>query len=103
MHRDLCLHAAVTGNNGYGRLNLSRRGLHQLGPPERLKLQRLPRAPLGLGSVRVKLRAGGINFPDLLVIQGKYQHRTELPFVPGMEAAGLVAKTAPDVHAPVRS
>jgi NADPH:quinone reductase len=73
----------------------------ELGPPERLKLQRLPRARLGPGSVRVKLRAAGINFPDLLMIQGKYQHRPELPFVPGMEAAGLVAETAPDVHAPV--
>ena len=73
----------------------------ELGPPERLKLQRLPRARLGPGSVRVKLRAAGINFPDLLMIQGKYQHRPELPFVPGMEAAGLVAEAAPDVHAPV--
>ena len=73
----------------------------ELGPPERLELQRLPRAPLGPGTVRLKLRAAGINFPDLLVIQGKYQHRPGLPFVPGMEAAGLVAETAPDVHAPM--
>ena len=71
----------------------------ELGPPECLKLQRLPRARLGPGSVRVKLRAAGINFPDLLMIQGKYQHRPDLPFVPGMEAAGLVAETAPDVDA----
>jgi len=73
----------------------------ELGPPERLELQRLPRAPLAPGTVRVKLRAAGINFPDLLMIQGKYQHRPDLPFVPGMEAAGLVAETAPDVDAPV--
>ena len=71
----------------------------ELGPPERLELQRLPRAPLAPGTVRVKLRAAGINFPDLLMIQGKYQHRPDLPFVPGMEAAGLVAETAPDVDA----
>jgi NADPH:quinone reductase len=72
----------------------------ELGPPERLELQRLPCAPLAPGTVRVKLRAAGINFPDLLMIEGKYQHRPDLPFVPGMEAAGLVVETAPDVHAP---
>jgi NADPH:quinone reductase len=72
----------------------------ELGPPERLELQRLPCARLAPGTVRVKLRAAGINFPDLLMIEGKYQHRPDLPFVPGMEAAGLVVETAPDVHAP---
>jgi NADPH:quinone reductase len=73
----------------------------ELGPPERLEWQRLQRAALAPGMVRVKLKAAGINFPDLLMIQGKYQYRPDLPFVPGMEAAGLVAETAPDVHAPV--
>jgi NADPH:quinone reductase len=71
----------------------------ELGPPERLELQRLPRTPLALGNVRVILKAAGINFPDLLMIQGKYQHRPDLPFVPGVEAAGLVVETAPDVDA----
>jgi NADPH:quinone reductase len=68
----------------------------ELGPPERLELQRLQRVPLAPGMVRVKLKAAGINFPDLLMIRGKYQYHPDLPFVPGMEAAGLVAETAPD-------
>jgi NADPH:quinone reductase len=69
----------------------------ELGPPERLQLLRLPRTPLAPGMVRVELKASGINFPDLLVIEGKYQHRPALPFVVGQEAAGIVAETAPDV------
>jgi NADPH:quinone reductase len=73
----------------------------ELGPPERLELRRIQRAPLAPGMVRVKLKAAGINFPDLLMIRGKYQYRPDLPFVPGMEAAGLVAETAPDVRTPL--
>ena len=44
------------------------------------------RGPLGPGTVRVALKAAGVNFPDVLMIQGLYQHRPELPFVPGLEA-----------------
>ena len=67
-----------------------------LGPPDSLRLRRLPKKPLGPGTVRVALRAAGINFPDVLTIQGLYQHRPELPFVPGLEAAGVVAEVAAD-------
>ena len=70
----------------------------ELGPPGQLQLRRLPRAPLGPGTVRVALKAAGINFPDVLTIQGLYQHRPELPFVPGVEAAGVVAEVAADVR-----
>ena len=69
----------------------------ELGPPGQLQLRRLPRAPLGPGTVRVALKAAGINFPDVLTIQGLYQHRPELPFVPGVEAAGIVTEVAADV------
>jgi len=69
----------------------------ELGPPERLRLRALPRAPLGAGAVRVAVKAAGINFPDVLTIKGLYQHRPELPFVPGVEAAGVVVEVAADV------
>ena len=69
----------------------------ELGPPGQLQLRRLPRAPLGPGTVRVLLKAAGINFPDVLTIQGLYQHRPELPFVPGVEVAGVVTEVAADV------
>jgi NADPH2:quinone reductase len=68
-----------------------------LGPPDELKVEHLPRAELSVGHVRVKLVAAGLNFPDLLMVQGLYQYRPELPFVPGMEAAGVISDVAPDV------
>ena len=68
-----------------------------LGPPEGLSLEDLPPAPLGPGEARIRLHACGINFPDILTIQGKYQHKPDLPFIPGVESAGTVAELAPDV------
>ena len=45
----------------------------------------------GPGEVQVRLKACAVNFPDILMIQGKYQHKPPLPFAPGGEAAGDVA------------
>lgn len=50
------------------------------------------------GQLRMQLHAAGLNFPDLLMTQGKYQFRPDPPFVPGLEAAGEVIEVAPDVH-----
>jgi NADPH:quinone reductase-like Zn-dependent oxidoreductase len=50
----------------------------------------LPLAPPGPGEVVVRVRAAALNYPDYLMTQGRYQHRPEPPFVPGMEAAGEV-------------
>ena len=44
----------------------------------------------GPGEIRISVRAAGINFPDVLVIAGKYQEKLEPPFVPGREVAGVV-------------
>src|ERR1700743_652823 len=62
----------------------------ELGQPERLRLEPLPSLPLARGEVRVASRAAGINFPDILMAAGEYQLKPELPFTPGMEAAGDV-------------
>jgi len=48
--------------------------------------------PLGVDQVRVRVRAAAVNFPDLLMVQGKYQHRPELPFVVGGEFAGEIVQ-----------
>jgi len=69
----------------------------ELGPPERLSLEDLPPAALGPGAARVRLYASGINFPDTLTILGKYQHKPPLPFIPGVESAGIIAELAGDV------
>ncbi|MEA2820052.1 MAG: NADPH:quinone reductase [Bradyrhizobium sp.] len=62
----------------------------ELGPPERLRLETFVTAPLASGQVRVAIHAAGINFPDILMAAGEYQLKPELPFTPGVEAAGDV-------------
>jgi NADPH2:quinone reductase len=69
-----------------------------LGPPETLRVESFARAPLVAGQVRVAIRAAGINFPDILMVAGDYQLKPELPFTPGMEAAGDVVEIAGDVE-----
>ncbi|MEQ8585419.1 MAG: NADPH:quinone oxidoreductase family protein [Thalassobaculaceae bacterium] len=53
--------------------------------------------PLEAGQVRLKVAACGVNFPDVLITEGKYQFKPEPPFSPGGEVAGAVIETAPDV------
>lgn len=64
----------------------------QLGPPEQLRLEEFASLPLREGQVRVAIRAAGINFPDILMAAGDYQLKPELPFTPGVEAAGDVVE-----------
>lgn len=67
------------------------------GPPESLVLEEQPQKPLGPGQVRIAVHAAGVNFPDVLMIQGKYQFKPPFPFAPGAEVAGQVTEVAPDV------
>ena len=64
----------------------------ELGSPERLLLQTFASAPLAEGQVRVAVHAAGINFPDILMVAGEYQLKPDLPFTPGVEAAGEVTE-----------
>jgi NADPH2:quinone reductase len=68
-----------------------------LGPPETLRLEELPARALKPGQLRIRIRAAGINFPDILMAAGEYQLKPELPFTPGMEAAGDISEIADDV------
>ncbi|MDP6874547.1 MAG: NADPH:quinone oxidoreductase family protein [Alphaproteobacteria bacterium] len=69
----------------------------ELGPPSVLRLEELPEPAMGPGQVRVKINAAGLNFPDILTVEGSYQHKPPLPFVAGFETAGEVIEVAPDV------
>ncbi len=69
----------------------------ELGPPERLRLESFASRSLAAGEVRVAIRAAGLNFPDVLMVAGEYQLKPELPFTPGMEAAGDVVDVGSDV------
>ena len=62
----------------------------QLGGPETLVVEDVPSLVPGKGQVVVAVEAAGVNFPDTLIIQGKYQFKPELPFSPGGEAAGTI-------------
>jgi NADPH2:quinone reductase len=55
-----------------------------------LTLEDVTLPPPGPGEVRVRMRAAAVNFPDILTVQGKYQHKPALPFTPGVEGAGDV-------------
>lgn len=50
----------------------------------------VPSPKAGKGQIVVSVKASGVNFPDTLIIQGKYQFKPELPFSPGGEVAGVV-------------
>jgi len=62
----------------------------QYGPPEDLVLQELPDPTVAPGTVVVRVRAAAVNFPDVLLIDGKYQLKIPAPFTPGSELAGDV-------------
>jgi len=68
-----------------------------LGTPEVMQWQDLPDPVAGPGQVRVAVRAIGLNFPDILMIAGKYQHKPPLPFSPGLEASGDVIEVGDGV------
>ena len=55
-----------------------------------LKIEDVALPDLGANDVRIRVRAAAVNFPDVLMVQGKYQHKPELPFVVGGERAGDV-------------
>lgn len=61
-------------------------------PFEHLQLQDVPVPQLAPRQVRIRIRAVGISFATSLVVQGKYQRRPPLPFVPGTEIAGVVSE-----------
>src|SRR5262249_18026217 len=67
------------------------------GPPETLVVEDRPSPAPGKGQVLVGVHAAGVNFPDLLIIQNKYQVRPPLPFSPGNEIAGVVKRAGEGV------
>ena len=54
-------------------------------------------SPMKPGHVRIDIKAAGVNFPDILISEGKYQAQPPFPFIPGGEAAGVVLEVADDV------
>lgn len=67
------------------------------GPPESLVFEEVPPRAPGRTEVRIAVKAAGVNFPDTLIIQGKYQLKAEPPFTPGGEIAGEVVEVGEKV------
>jgi len=65
------------------------------GPPEVLKVQESPDPEAAAGQVRIRVKAAGINFADLMARLGLYQDAPKIPCVIGYEVAGVVAKVGP--------
>src|SRR5205807_9248097 len=63
------------------------------GPPESLVFEDVPSPSPKSGEVVVSVRAASLNFPDVLIIENKYQVKPPLPFSPGSEVAGIVKST----------
>jgi NADPH2:quinone reductase len=69
----------------------------QFGPPESLAIEDLPSPTPGPGEVVLSVKAASVNFPDVLIIQNKYQFKPPLPFSPGSELAGVVKEVGAGV------
>lgn len=69
----------------------------EFGPPEKLEVGDLPNPIPSSNQILISVEACGINFPDVLIIQNKYQFKPELPFAPGGEVAGKVIALGADV------
>jgi NADPH:quinone reductase len=75
--------------------------VHQFGEPETMQFEDVPMPEPGAGQVRIKVAAAGLNFFDILQVQGKYQVKPPFPFIPGAEVAGIVEGTNEKVLAMV--
>jgi len=64
---------------------------------EALQWKDLPSPQPGPGQLKVGIKAASLNFPDLLIVQNKYQMKPPLPFVPGSEYAGVIEAVGPEV------
>jgi NADPH2:quinone reductase len=67
------------------------------GLPGKLVVEDVPSPKPAAGQVLVSVKACGVNFPDTLIIQGKYQFKPEMPFSPGGEVAGVVKQVGENV------
>jgi len=69
----------------------------EFGPTKDLKIEQRAALEPGPGEVLIDVQAAGVNFPDILTVEGKYQFKPELPFVPGTEVSGVVSKVGQGV------
>ena len=69
----------------------------EFGPAKNLKVEEMDEPILNDDEVNIKVHSAGINFPDILVVEGKYQFKPDFPFAPGAEAAGEIISVGKNV------
>ena len=70
---------------------------HKFGPVDTMRIRPWPTLNLNRGEVLVDIAYAAINFPDTLIVQGLYQVKPKLPFIPGHECSGVVRSVGPGV------
>jgi len=70
---------------------------HTLGDLGSLSVDDVASPEMGAGQVRIAVKAAGVNFPDILMCEGKYQVKPPVPFTPGLEVAGVVTEVGAGV------
>ena len=69
----------------------------EFGPVDQCRVQDIDIAPPDDDEVLIEVRSASLNFPDALMIEGRYQVKPELPFVPGVDLAGIVREVGANV------
>jgi len=69
----------------------------EFGGPDTLVMEDIPAPEIQDGMVKIEVHSAGLNFPDTLIIEGKYQMKPPFPFSPGMESAGVVTEVGAGV------
>jgi NADPH2:quinone reductase len=72
--------------------------IHEFKSYKRQKIEELPSPKLRAGHVRISVAAAGLNFPDILMAEGKYQIKPPFPFIPGSECSGTITEVSDDVE-----
>ncbi len=70
----------------------------EFGAIDKLVLDEVPSPSIGAGQVKIRVRACGVNFPDILLVQGLYQMKPPFPFSPGLEVAGDISEIGEGVE-----
>ena len=73
----------------------------KLGEPNLLEIQEIDKPKIAENEVLIKVEAAGVNFPDALLVQGKYQIVMDPPFTPGNEVCGFVEDKGEKVNIPI--
>ena len=69
----------------------------ELGPPDKLQINEVADPEIQSEHVLIENKAASVNFPDVLIVQGKYQYKPPFPFSPGSEVAGIISEIGKNV------